>query len=175
MATCCICTLWNDHTISLKWSEVKSLSHARLFATPWTVACTKLLHSWDFLGKSTGVGCHFLLQGIFPTQGSNPNLLHCRQTLYHLSHQGSPTFWKSSSNILTWWSLPSSPIEDFPRQSILMWSHRTLIKPISVFFSWKYNYWLNAIPSQTTMNLSMGGVMPLFIFVLFFVIIIDVH
>ena len=34
---------------------------ARLFATPWTVACTKLLHPWDFLGKSTGVGCRFLL------------------------------------------------------------------------------------------------------------------
>ena len=35
------------------------------------------------------MGCHFLLQGIFLTQGSNPGLLHCRQTLYPLSHQGS--------------------------------------------------------------------------------------
>ena len=42
-----------------------------------------------FPGKNTGVGYHFLLQGIFPTQGSNPGLLHCRQTLYRLSHQGS--------------------------------------------------------------------------------------
>ena len=50
---------------------------------------TRLLHSWDSPGKSTGVGCHFLLQGIFPTQGLNPGLPHCRQTLYHLSHQGS--------------------------------------------------------------------------------------
>ena len=50
---------------------------------------TRLLHPWDFLGKSTGVGCHFLLQGIFPTQGSNPGLPHCRQTLYCLSHQES--------------------------------------------------------------------------------------
>ena len=41
-------------------------------ATPWTVAYTRLLHPWDFPGKSTRVGCHFLLQGIFPTQGSNP-------------------------------------------------------------------------------------------------------
>ena len=40
-------------------------------------------------GKSTGVGCHALLQGIFPTQGSNPELLYCRRILYHLSHQGS--------------------------------------------------------------------------------------
>ena len=49
-----------------------------------------LLHPWDFPGNSTGVDCHFLLQGIFPTQGLNPGLLHCRQMLYHLSHQGSP-------------------------------------------------------------------------------------
>jgi len=49
----------------------------------------RLLCPWDSSGKNTGVGCHFLLQGIFPTQGSNPGLLHCRQILYHLSHQGS--------------------------------------------------------------------------------------
>jgi len=48
---------------------------------------TRLLRPWDFLGKSTGVGCHFLLQGIFPTQGSNPGLPHCRQMLYRLCHQ----------------------------------------------------------------------------------------
>ena len=36
------------------------------------------------------MGCHFFLQEIFPTQGLNPGLPHCRQTLYHLSHQGSP-------------------------------------------------------------------------------------
>ena len=42
-----------------------------------------------FPGNSTGVVCHFLLQGIFPTQGWNLGLPHCRQTLYHLSHQGS--------------------------------------------------------------------------------------
>ena len=44
----------------------------------------------EFSIKSTGVGCHFLLQGIFPTQRWNPGLLHCRQTLYHLSYQESP-------------------------------------------------------------------------------------
>ena len=51
---------------------------------------TRLLCPWDPPGKNTGVSCHFLLQRIFPTQGSNPGLLHCRQSLYHLSHQGSP-------------------------------------------------------------------------------------
>ena len=42
------------------------------------------------LQARTLVGCHFLLQGIFPTQGLNPGLLHCRQMLYPLSHQGRP-------------------------------------------------------------------------------------
>ena len=42
-----------------------------------------LLCPWDSPGKNTGVGGHFLLQGIFPTQGSNPHLLHCRQIIYH--------------------------------------------------------------------------------------------
>ena len=69
-----------------KKAKVKSLSRALFFVTPWIVACTKLLCPWDFQGKSTGVGCHFLLQGTFPTQGSNPGLSHCRQTLYSLSH-----------------------------------------------------------------------------------------
>ena len=44
----------------------------------------------DSPGMDTGVGCHVLLQGIFPTQGSNPGLSHCRQIFYCLSHQWSP-------------------------------------------------------------------------------------
>ena len=50
---------------------------------------TRLFCPWDFLGKDTAVGCHFLLQGIFPTQGSNLGLLHCRQILYRLSYKGN--------------------------------------------------------------------------------------
>ena len=45
---------------------------------------------WDSLGTNTGVGYRFLLEGIFPTQGSNPGLLHCRRILYQLSHQRNP-------------------------------------------------------------------------------------
>ena len=52
------------------------------FVTLWAVACQDPL-SMDFPGKDIGVGCHFLLQEIFPTQGSNPGLPHCRQMLYH--------------------------------------------------------------------------------------------
>ena len=48
----------------------------------------RLLHPWDSPGKNTGVGCHALLQGIFLTQWSKPGLPHCRQILYHLSHEG---------------------------------------------------------------------------------------
>ena len=51
-----------------------------------------LYSPWNSPGQNTGVGSLSLLQGIFPTQGSNPNLLHCRQILYRLSHQGSPPY-----------------------------------------------------------------------------------
>ena len=50
----------------------------------------RLLCPWNSPGKSTGVGSHSLLQGLVPTQGSNPGLTHCRQILYNLSHEGSP-------------------------------------------------------------------------------------
>ena len=49
-----------------------------------------LYSPWNSLGQNAGVGSLSLLQGIFPTQGSNPGLLHCRQSLYQLSHQGNP-------------------------------------------------------------------------------------
>ena len=55
----------------------------------------------DSPGKHTEVGCHALLQGIFPIQGSNPGLPHCSHILYHLSHQGSP-------RILEWVAYPFS-------------------------------------------------------------------
>ena len=55
----------------------------------------------DSPGKNTGMGCYTLLQGIFPTQGLDPGLLHCRRILYCLSHQGSP-------RILYWVAYPFS-------------------------------------------------------------------
>ena len=64
-----------------KW---KSLSCVRLFAIPWQYS------SWNYPGQNTGVGSISLLQGIFPTQGANPGLPHCRWILYQLSHKGSP-------------------------------------------------------------------------------------
>ena len=55
----------------------------------------------DSPGKNTGVGCHALLQGIFPSQRSNPGLLCCRQILHHLSHQRNP-------RMLEWVAYPFS-------------------------------------------------------------------
>ena len=64
-----------------KW-KWKSLSHVWLFVTPWTIP-------WNSPGQNTGVGSLSLLQGIFPTQGSNTGLRHCRCILYQLSHNGN--------------------------------------------------------------------------------------
>ena len=61
----------------------------------------RLLCPWDSPGKNTEVGYQALLQGIFPTQGSNPGLLHCRWILYCLRHQRSP-------RILEWVAYPFS-------------------------------------------------------------------
>ena len=62
----------------------------------------KLLCPWNSPGKNTKVGCHVLLQGIFPNQGSNPGLLYC------LSHRGSPS-------ILEWVAIPSCRGSSHPR------------------------------------------------------------
>ena len=57
--------------------------------------------AWNSPGWNTGVGSFSLLQGVFPTQGSNPGLSHCKQILYQLSHKGSP-------RILEWVAYPFS-------------------------------------------------------------------
>ena len=61
---------------TLLWvCTLRCFSHVRVFVTLWTVA-PRLLCPWDSPGKNTGMGCHALLQGIFPTQGSNLCLFH---------------------------------------------------------------------------------------------------
>ena len=68
-----------------KWKE--SESHSVVSDSLWPHG---LYSPYNSLGQNTRVGSLSLLQGNFPTQGSNPGLLHCRQILYHLSHKGSP-------------------------------------------------------------------------------------
>ena len=71
--------------------------------------CDHGLYSpWNSPGQNTGVSSLFCLQGILPTQGSNPGLPHCRQILYQLSHQGSPT-------IPEWVAYPFSSRSPWPR------------------------------------------------------------
>ena len=83
----------------VKW---KSLSRVRRFATPWTI---------QFMGFSRPEywsGSLSFLQRIFPTQGSNPGLPHCRWILYQLSHKGSP-------RIMEWVAYPFSRGSPQPR------------------------------------------------------------
>ena len=67
----------------VKWSESCSVVSDSLWAHG-------LYSPWSSPGQNTGAGSLFLLQGIFPTQGLNPGLPHCRQILYQLNHKGSP-------------------------------------------------------------------------------------
>ena len=71
--------------------ENESVSHSVMSDALWPHGLwpSRLLCPWGSPGKNTGVDCHALLQGIFPTQESNVGLSHCRQTLYRLSHQSS--------------------------------------------------------------------------------------
>ena len=90
-------TTWEAKS-TIKW---KLLSLVRLFVTPWTNS------PWNSPGQNTGVGSLSLLQGIFPTQGSNAGLPHCRWILYQLSHKGSPRILE--------WAFPFSSGSFWPR------------------------------------------------------------
>jgi len=82
------CAFTSSYDISLCGAEATSA----LFDSLSPMDCSppgSSIHG-DSPGKNSGVGCHALLQGIFPIQGSNSGILHCRWILYHLSHQGSP-------------------------------------------------------------------------------------
>ena len=91
------------HSEVIVWSEIHSVVSDCL----WPHG----LHSpWNSRGQNTGMGSLSLLQGIFPTQGLNRGLLHCRQLLYQLSHKGRPrilewvayTFSSGSSQTRNW-------------------------------------------------------------------------
>ena len=78
--------------LALRQKPCVCLSHLVMSNSlqPHGLGPARLLCPWKSPGKNTGVGSHSLLQGIFPTQGSNPGLLHCKWILYCLSHQGNP-------------------------------------------------------------------------------------
>ena len=68
----------------------QSLSHGLLSGNPMDCSPPGSFCPWDFPGKNAGVNCHFFLQGIFSTQGSNPHFLRWQADSLPLSHLGSP-------------------------------------------------------------------------------------
>ena len=86
-----------------KWSESKSRSIMSNSLQPHGP-----YNPWNSPGENTGVGSLSLLQGLFPTQGSNPDLPYCRRILYQLSHKGSP-------RIPEWVAYPFSRGSSWPR------------------------------------------------------------
>ena len=77
--------------VSHRKIKCESLSHVQLFANPIHCSLPGSSARGDSPLKNTGVGSHALLEGIYLTQGSSPSLPHCRQILYHVYHEGSPT------------------------------------------------------------------------------------
>ena len=105
---------------------------------PHGLSPTRLLHPWDSPGENTVMGCHFLFQGIFLMQGSNQGLLHCRQMLYPLNHQGSPFAYKVYIN--SWSSGPTtSKYGNLNFLNILLWPSFTLFSPefVNKDFKWQ--------------------------------------
>ena len=98
-----ILSLWTHNftnSVNPAWLKIYT------FEDPFSclILCNPMDCSWpgfsihgDSPGKNTGVSCHALLQGIFPTQESNPSLPHWGYILYRLSHQGSPVYLYTSS------------------------------------------------------------------------------
>ena len=92
---------------------------------PHELQPARLLYPWDSPGKNTGVDCHFLLQGIFPTQRLNLGLLHFRQTLYHMS-QG--TFPKSPPKATAQSHLPKLPL----KTTEIRWFQQTILPNLQI-------------------------------------------
>ena len=112
---------------------------------PWTIVC-QAASPWTFPGKNTGVGCHFLLQGIFPTQDSNLSLLLCRQIFfYHWTTrdfcnmdtvvvQSCPTLWNPMDCSMPGFLVLHCLLE-FPQTHAHWVSHPTILSPIIPFSS----------------------------------------
>ena len=117
---------------SQKWSEMKwSESRSGVSDSLWL---HRLYSPWNSPGQNTGVGSLSLLQGIFPTQGLNPGLPHCRQILYQLSHQGSLIFVKYQLIIDVW--VYFLTLDSIPFVYMSLDSH-TMLQFCSKFQNWQ--------------------------------------
>ena len=98
------------HPSAMRWVKVP-LNLVKWSESCWSCPTLRphgLYSPWNSPGQKTGVGSLSLLLGIFPTQGSNPGLSHCRRTLYQLGHQESP-------RTLEWVAYPFSSRSSWPR------------------------------------------------------------
>ena len=132
---------------------MKLLSRVRLFVTPWAVAYNAPL-SRDFPGKSAGVDCHFLLQGIFPTQELTPGFPHCRQTLYRLSHEGTLPPGSSvcgilQARILEWVAISFSNVQYKPVFKPKCKQQLFRLDAIAFIFLW-CTFVLSKVPTRST-------------------------
>ena len=123
------------------WLVVQSLSHVQLLQ-PRGGQPARLLGPWDFLSKNTGVNCHFLLQEICLTQGSNPHLLRCRQPLalqtilYHQSHQGGSSSKLLNVQLLSHVRLFCNPMDcGTPGSSVLGVFRAIILEWVAISFS----------------------------------------
>ena len=119
-------SLWLETVLLIFVNEIKyikglaqglkseSISHSVVSNSfqPHGLLLAWFLCPWDSPGKNTRVSSYSLLRGIILIQGSNPGLLHCRQILYCLSHEGSPIRSllpsKYSTEVILWTSLTTS-------------------------------------------------------------------
>ena len=85
---CYFLAMWSKVVTNIQFLHYESKSESPSVMSD-SLQTLGLYSPWNSLGQNTGVGGLSLIQGIFPTQGSNPGLPHCRRILYQLSHQGS--------------------------------------------------------------------------------------
>ena len=143
----------------ITFSRKESESHSVMSDSLWPHG---LYSPQNSPGQDIKVGSHSLLQGIFPTQASNPGLPHCRQILYQLGHQGSP-------RILEWEAYPFSSGSSWPRNwtrvsyiaggFFIIWATREAHQaPLSMEFS-RQAYW-SELPLPSPGDLPDPGIEP---------------
>ena len=126
-----------------------------------------LYSPWNSSGQNTGVGSLSLLQGIFPTQGLNPSLLHCRWILYQLSHKGSPRIleWVAYPSRSTRRSSGSSQSRNWTRVSVVckhedkasdLWIYSIYFWSMSVSHGTSSLHILSSHPPKTKLHLRQG-------------------
>ena len=99
-----------------------SLCESKSHSCPTLASPCTIYSPWNSPGQKTGVGSLSLLQGIFPTLGSNPGLPHCRRILYQLSHQGSPGMLKENRMAFLWSPLGWNESQDADCDFVLYFS-----------------------------------------------------